>query len=88
MLAYNLKLWMAGLGGALFVPLSLAALVMDVLFRRTRDPDGLARRVLRASAEFEATIDIHGSLTDVRVRDDRAADPPAVRSGATERAGR
>ena len=66
-LAYNVKLWAAGLGAALFVPLSLVALVLDVVTRRTRSPDALSRRVLRASARFEATLDLHGPLTDVRL---------------------
>lgn len=63
-LAYNAKVWIAGLAAAVFVPLSLAALVVDVLFRTD---DSLAMRVLAASARLEATLDIHGNLTDVRV---------------------
>lgn len=64
---YNLKIWIAGLAAAVFVPLSLVALVVDVLLVRSDGPDQLSRRVLRASARFEAALDIHGDLTDVRV---------------------
>lgn len=66
---YNLKLWLASLGAALFIPLSITALVVDVLTRRSL-ADGLSGRVLRASAEMEAAIDVHGNLTDIRVRDE------------------
>ncbi|MGB3542688.1 hypothetical protein [Rubrivirga sp.] len=64
---YNAKVWLAGIAAALFVPLSLVALALDVIARRTGEPDALARRVLAASARFEEAIDIHGDLTDVRV---------------------
>ena len=66
-LTYNLKVWVAGLGATVFVPLSLVALVLDVLFTHRDDPNRLSLRVLRASARFEAALDIHGRLTDVRV---------------------
>ena len=66
-LAYNVRLWIAGLAAAAFVPLSLAALVLDVLAGWTRSDDALSRRVLRASARFEASVDVHGPLTDIRV---------------------
>ncbi len=66
---YNLKVWVAGLAAAVFVPLSIVALVVDVLFGSASSPDKLSRRVLRASARFEAALDIHGDLTDVRVRE-------------------
>lgn len=72
-LAYNVRLWAAGLAGAVFVPLSLAALVLDVVTGRTRSADALSRRVLRASARFEAALDVHGRLTEIRVADDRPA---------------
>lgn len=65
---YNLKLWLASLGAALFIPLSLAALVVDLVMRRSLS-DGLSGRVLRASAEMEAAIDVHGDLTNIRVRE-------------------
>ncbi|MDT0633119.1 hypothetical protein RQM47_01600 [Rubrivirga sp. S365] len=91
-LAYNLKLWAAGLAGVLFAPLSVIALVLDVLSGRARDPDGLARRVLQASARFEVVLDVHGSLTDIRgsLTDIRVAEPapPAEEDGGDERAGR
>lgn len=67
--AYNAKLWAAGLGAAVFVPLSAAALVLDVLAGTSADPDALSRRVLRASARFEAALDVHGDLTDIEVRE-------------------
>lgn len=63
--AYNLRLWMAGLAAAVLVPLSLAALVVDLL--ANRPDDGLSRKVLAASARLEALLDVHGDLTDVRV---------------------
>ena len=66
-LAYNVKVWIAGFAATVFVPLSIVALVLDLLFRQTSSPDSLARGVLRISARFEAFIDIHGDLTDVRV---------------------
>lgn len=66
---YNLKLWLASLSAAVFIPLSIAALVIDLLLRRSITT-GLSGRVLRASAEMEAAIDVHGDLTDIRVRDD------------------
>ena len=72
-LTYNLKLWLAGLAAALFVPLSLAALAVDLLARHDL-ADGLSGRVLRASAELEATIDVHGDLTDIRVRPSTQSD--------------
>jgi hypothetical protein len=64
---YNAKVWLAGIAATLFVPLSLVALALDVIARRTGEPDAFARRVLEASARFEEAIDIHGDLTDVRV---------------------
>ncbi len=76
-LTYNLKLWLAGFGAALFVPLSLAALVVDLLAGRDL-AEGLSGRVLRASAEMEAAIDVHGDLTDIRVRPSTEAETPAV----------
>ena len=84
-LAYNAKLWAAGLGGALFVPLSLAALVLDVVSRRTRSADALSRRVLRASARFEAALDLHGPLADVRLT---APPRPDGEGGAGQGVGR
>ena len=62
--AYNAKVWAAGLAAALFVPLSLAALVVDLALD-SEDP--LAGRVLAASARVEAWLDVHGDLTDIRV---------------------
>jgi len=76
-LTYNLKLWMAGFTATLFIPLSLAALVVDLLTRSTLS-QGLSGRVLRASAELEAAIDVHGDLTDIRVRPSTEEDAPAV----------
>lgn len=64
---YNAKLWLVGLAATVFVPLSIAAVVADLLLRHADGPDLLSRRVLRASARFEALIDVHGALTDVRV---------------------
>ncbi|WP_412067111.1 hypothetical protein [Rubrivirga sp. IMCC43871] len=64
---YNAKLWVASLAGALFVPLSLAALALDLVFGTTSQDDSLARRVLRTSAQLEASLDVHGELTDVSV---------------------
>ncbi|MEM1116098.1 MAG: hypothetical protein AAF845_17490 [Bacteroidota bacterium] len=68
---YNLKIWIAGFAAALFVPLSIAAVVLDLVLR-TDDEASYARRVLQASARFEAAIDIHGPLTDVRVTEEAA----------------
>lgn len=64
---YNVKVWFAGLAATVFVPLSLAALVLDLVTGRSGHPASLARRLLAASARFEAALDIHGDLTDVRV---------------------
>ncbi|WP_412060156.1 hypothetical protein [Rubrivirga sp. IMCC45206] len=64
---YNAKLWVASLAGALFVPLSLVALALDIVLQTTSDEDSLSRRVLRASAQLEASLDVHGELTDVSV---------------------
>ncbi len=64
---YNLRVWLAGLAAAVLVPLSLAALVVDLVTGGKDNPDALARRVLRLSAELEASIDVHGDLTDIRV---------------------
>ena len=69
-LTYNLKVWIAGLSAALFVPLSIAAAVLDTVTGRDLET-GLSGRVLRASAELEAALDIHGELTDIRLRTDR-----------------
>ena len=80
-LAYNIKLWVASLAGALFIPLSLAALAVDILTRNTL-ATGLSGRVLRASAEFEAAIDVHGNLTDIRVRPS-TSEPDSPASFAT-----
>lgn len=74
---YNLKLWLASLTAALFIPLSIAALVVDVLTRRSLS-EGLSGRVLRASAQMEAAIDVHGDLTDIRVRPSTEEESPAV----------
>jgi len=74
---YNLRLWLAGLSAAVLVPLSGVALILDLLTGQTED--GLARKVLAASARMEAVIDVHGDLTDVRVIEDDAVvyDEPA-----------
>jgi hypothetical protein len=72
-ITYNLKVWAAGLAAAVFVPLSLAGLVVDLVFGTTDAPESLARRVLAASARFEAALDVHGDLTDVRVTGDADA---------------
>ncbi|PAP79146.1 hypothetical protein B1759_12385 [Rubrivirga sp. SAORIC476] len=64
---YNARVWLAGLAATLLVPLSFAALAVDLLTGTADDPDGLARRVLRMSATLEAKLDVHGDLTDVRV---------------------
>ena len=66
---YNAKVWIAGLLAALFVPLPLCALVVELLTKSTEDTGALSQRVLRASANAEAWLDIHGQLTDVRVTD-------------------
>lgn len=63
---YNAKIWIAGLLAAIFVPLSLAALAVDLLLGMKTD-QSLSRRVLETSAQIEASLDIHGDLTDVRV---------------------
>lgn len=70
---YNLKVWLAGLAVTVFVPLSLAALVLDVVRGATEPPESLSRRVLALSARFEAWVDVHGDLTDVRTTDAVAA---------------
>ena len=57
----------AALYNAVFVPLSLVALALDIVFRTTTEEDSLSRRVLRASAQLEASLDVHGELTDVSV---------------------
>ena len=64
---YNVRVWLAGLAAAVLVPLSLVALVVDLATGGQDDPDALARRVLRLSAQLEASLDVHGDLTDVRV---------------------
>ena len=87
-LAYNVKLWAAGLGAALFVPLSLVALVLDVVSLRTQSPDALSRRVLRASARFEAALDLHGPLTDVRLTTPPEDPSPGDGGGAGQGVGR
>ena len=69
---YNLKVWAAGLAAAVFVPLSLVALLADLVTGRSGSPASLARRVLAASARFEAALDVHGDLTDVRVVEEAA----------------
>lgn len=74
---YNLKVWLAGFAAALFVPLSLVGLVLDLALGRADDAHSLARRVLRASARLEAALDVHGDLTDVRVTG-KAASPEAA----------
>ncbi len=71
--AYNAKVWIAGLAAAVFVPLSIAALVLDLVFGADH---ALSTRVLVASAQLEARLDVHGDLTDVRVVDARVVDAP------------
>ena len=66
---YALKVWLAGFLAAVLVPLALVGLAADLLTGRT-GPDSLARRVLRASARFEASLDVHDELTHVTVRGD------------------
>lgn len=63
-LSYAVKVWIGGLIAAVFVPLSLAALAVDVILM-SEDP--LSERVLDASARVEAALDIHGDRTDIRV---------------------
>ena len=69
---YNLRLWLASLAAAALVPLSFAALAVDLATGRADDPDALARQLLRVSARLEAAIDVHGDLTDVRVTESGA----------------
>ena len=61
---YLTKVWMAGLGAALFVPLALAAAGVDLLLGQR---GGVLDRVLDASAQLEATLDVHGARTRIRV---------------------
>ena len=69
-ISYNARVWLAGFAAALFVPLSWAALAVDLLVR----PDApLSTRVLAASARMEATLDVHGDLADVRLAEAPAA---------------
>lgn len=65
--AYNLKVWVAGLAATAFVPLSLVALGIDLVLGSTGPSDSLSRRVLAVSARFEAWVNIHDDLTDVQV---------------------
>ena len=65
--SYALKVWIAGFAAAVLVPLSLAGLVIDLFTGRT-EADSVARRVLAASARFEAALDVHDDLTEVTVR--------------------
>lgn len=66
-LSYVVKVWIGGLAAAVFVPLSLAALAVDVV---VPSDDPLSGRVLDASARFEASLDVHGARTDIRVVED------------------
>ena len=79
---YNARVWLAGLAAAVLVPLSLMGLVVDLVSRSEGDADSLARRVLRLSARMEASLDVHGDLTDVRVTDDGSGIPATERAQA------
>ncbi len=63
-LSYNLKVWLSGLAAVVLVPLSLAALAVDLV---VPSADPLSERVLSLSAQIEATLDIHGHRTDIRL---------------------
>ena len=76
---YVVKVWLAGVAAAVFVPLSVAALVVDLL---VRPAEPLSDRVLAASARLEAAVDVHGHRTDIRV----VADGPAGDGLVAERA--
>ena len=63
-LSYTLKVWVGGLAAALLVPLSLAALAVDLV---VPSADPLSERVLALSAQIEVALDVHGHRTDVRI---------------------
>lgn len=67
-LSYLVKVWMAGLGAALFVPLAVAAAALDVLSGAAPEK-GLLDGVLGTSARLEAWIDVHGAKTHITVAD-------------------
>ena len=71
-LAYAVKVWIAGLAAAVLVPLALATAVWDTL-SRAAPADRLSARVLAWSAALEVSIDAHGELTDVRMARPRRA---------------
>lgn len=58
-LTYIVRVWVAGLAAAIFLPLVAAAAALDLLTGRGR-ADGLLGRVLDASTATEATLDVHG----------------------------
>ena len=65
--SYSVRVWMAGLAVALFVPMSWAALAVDVALGLD---DPLSARVLDASARLEAALDVHGGRTRIEVADE------------------
>ena len=65
-LAYVVKVWMAGLAATVLVPLALGTALLDTVLR-TPPPDRLSTRVLGWSAQLEVALDAHGALTDLRM---------------------
>ena len=65
-LAYVIKVWVAGLAAAVLVPLALGTAIWDTV-TRARPGTRLSERVLTWSAALEVSIDAHGELTDLQM---------------------
>lgn len=65
-LAYVVKVWVAGLAATVLVPLALGTAVVDTILRTAPD-DRLSARVLAWSAQIEVALDAHGELTDLQM---------------------
>lgn len=64
LVTYVLKVWLAGLAAAIFVPVAMGAAALDLVAGRGR-ADGLLARVLDASAAAEQAVDVHGARTEI-----------------------
>lgn len=81
LVTYVLRVWLAGLAAAVFVPVAVAAAALDLLAGRGR-ADGLLGRVLDASASAEAALDVHGARTEITLAREPEARPRRATAAA------
>jgi hypothetical protein len=60
---FQVKLWVEGVKDVVLIPLSLGAVLVDVLFRRRRERCALYA-VMRLGDRFERWVNLYGPLDD------------------------